>query len=211
MSERAWDDAAMAHHLVMNDASLTGVDGKSGTDVLAAHGPMDEDTFRAFYDRTSRAVWVYLARVTGDRELADDLLQDVFYRFYRANATHESEAHRRNSLFCFATNIARDANRRRFRFRVEPLPLDTEEEDPALRIDTRVAERFEASTDLERAMARLKPMQREMLWLAYALGSSHAEIAEIVGVKSGSVKILLLRARRKLADLMGRPNAKEKR
>jgi RNA polymerase sigma-70 factor (ECF subfamily) len=46
-------------------------------------------------------------------------------------------------------------------------------------------------------------MQREMLWLAYALGSSHAEIAEIVGVKSGSVKILLFRARRKLAGLLG--------
>ena len=43
----------------------------------------------------------------------------------------------------------------------------------------------------------------EMLWLAYALGSSHAEIAEIVGVKSGSVKILLFRARRKLAGLLG--------
>jgi RNA polymerase sigma-70 factor (ECF subfamily) len=54
-------------------------------------------------------------------------------------------------------------------------------------------------------MAQLKPIQREMLWLAYALGSTHAEIAEIVGVKSGSVKILLFRARRKLAALLGRP------
>lgn len=200
----------MAHHWVMNDASLSGVDSGSDANVKAAHGPMDEDTFRAFYDRTSRAVWVYLARVTGDRELADDLLQDVFYRFYRANATHESEAHRRNSLFCFATNIARDANRRRFRFRAEVMPLDLEDDDHALGVDTRVAEKFEVSTDLARAMARLKPMQREMLWLAYALGSSHVEIAEIIGVKSSSVKILLLRARRKLAGLMGRPHAKEK-
>jgi RNA polymerase sigma-70 factor (ECF subfamily) len=46
-------------------------------------------------------------------------------------------------------------------------------------------------------------MQREMLWLAYALGSSHTEIADIVGVKSGSVKILLFRARKKLAGLLG--------
>lgn len=191
----------MTHDLVMNDASLSGVESRSKVD--AAHGPMDEDAFRAFYERTSRAVWVYLARVTGDRQLADDLLQEVFYRFFRANATHASESHRRNSLFCFATNIARDANRRKLRFRHESVAIDAEEDAEVLRVDERVAERFQASADLARAMAHLKPMQREMLWLAYALGSSHAEIAEILGVRSGSVKILLLRARRKMAALLG--------
>lgn len=193
----------MTHDLLMNDAALV------SADTVTAYGPMDEDTFRAFYDRTSRAVWVYLARVTGDRQLADDLLQEVFYRFYRANATHADETHRRNSLFCFATNIARDAYRRKTRVG-ELVTLDLDDEDQALRIDSRVAERFEASTDLARAMAQLKPLQREMLWLAYALGSSHAEIAEMLGVKSGSVKVLLLRARRKLAGLLGRPSSKEK-
>ncbi|HEV7765542.1 MAG TPA: RNA polymerase sigma factor [Thermoanaerobaculia bacterium] len=192
----------MAHDLVMNDASLSVIDSESNTSVTA-YGPMDEDTFRAFYERTSRAVWVYLARVTGDKQLADDLLQDVFYRFFRANATHEDEAHRRNSLFCFATNIARDANRKRFRVRAEVVPIDPDDEDQALRVDERIAERFEASTDLAKAMGQLTPVQREMLWLAYALGSSHAEIAEMVGVRSGSVKILLLRARRKVASILG--------
>lgn len=196
----------MHRELAMNDASLSGVDRASQAAAGIAQVPMDEDTFRAFYDRTSRAVWVYLARVTGDRQLADDLLQDVFYRFFKAGATHHDEAHRRNSLFCYATNIARDANRRRFRHRPEPVPLDIDEDGihaAALRVDDRTAERFEASTDLARAMAQLKPMQREMLWLAYALGSSHAEIAEMLGLRSGSVKILLFRARRKLAALLG--------
>lgn len=196
----------MTHDLLMMDAAL------SGADVDTTHGPMDEDTFRAFYDRTSRAVWVYLARVTGDRQQADDLLQDVFYRFYRANATHANEAHRRNSLFCFATNIARDAHRRKMRHGgADTVTLDADADDAALRVDARVAERFEMSTDLARAMAQLKPMQREMLWLAYALGSSHAEIAEMLGLKSGSVKILLLRARRRLATLLGRPVTKEQK
>ncbi|HEU4887335.1 MAG TPA: RNA polymerase sigma factor [Thermoanaerobaculia bacterium] len=200
----------MTHELLMNDASFPGIDRHANADAVPAHGPMDEDTFRAFYDRTSRAVWVYLARMTGDRQQADDLLQEVFYRFYRANATHADEAHRRNSLFCFATNIARDAHRRRVRHGSELVPIDVDEEDAALRVDARVAERFEASTDLARAMTRLKPLQREMLWLAYALGASHAEIAEMLGLKSGSVKILLLRARRKLAGLLGRPVSKER-
>jgi RNA polymerase sigma-70 factor (ECF subfamily) len=195
----------MSRGLIMSDASLSGVDDAVKTDAGILR-PMDEDTFRAFYDRTSRAVWVYLARVTGDRQLADDLLQDVYYRFFRAGAAHEDEAHRRNSLFCYATNIARDANRRRFRFRPDPVALDVEEDGAhaeALRVDERTAERFEARTDLERAMARLKPLQREMLYLAYGIGSSHAEIAEMLGLKSGSVKILLFRARKKLATLLG--------
>src|SRR5579863_1104920 len=73
---------------------------------------MDEDAFRAFYDRTARGVWAYLARITGDRQIADDLLQETYYRFLRAGATHEGEAHRRNSLYRIATNLARDARRR---------------------------------------------------------------------------------------------------
>ncbi|HEX9457680.1 MAG TPA: RNA polymerase sigma factor [Thermoanaerobaculia bacterium] len=186
---------------VMNDALLAVAGARSKSEAGAM---MDEETFRAFYDRTSRAVWVYLARVTGDRHLADDLLQETYYRFYKAGAAHHDEGHRRNSLFCIATNIARDTHRRSARYPVEPLEVNEADEE-TVAIDTRIAERFEESTDLWRAMAQLKPVQREMLWLAYALGSTHAEIAEIVGVKSGSVKILLFRARRKLAVLLGRP------
>ena len=75
--------------------------------------PMTEDAFRAFYDRTSRSVWGYLLRLTGDSSMADDLLQEAYYRFLRAGGSFESEAHRRNSLFKIATNLARDAHRRK--------------------------------------------------------------------------------------------------
>jgi RNA polymerase sigma-70 factor, ECF subfamily len=184
---------------VMNDALLSVAGARANAEAARL---MDEESFRAFYERTSRAVWVYLARVTGDRELADDLLQETFYRFYKAGAVHQDESHRRNSLFCIATNIARDVNRKKTRHPVEQLELNEASEE-TVAIDARIAERFEGSTDLWRAMAQMKPMQREMLWLAYALGSSHAEIAKIVGVKSGSVKILLFRARKKLAGLLG--------
>jgi RNA polymerase sigma-70 factor (ECF subfamily) len=42
-----------------------------------------------------------------------------------------------------------------------------------------------------------------MLWLAYAEGASHQEIAGAVGVQTGSIKALLYRARRKLAKVLG--------
>lgn len=159
---------------------------------------MTEEAFRAFYDRTARSVWGYLARLTGDPSVADDLLQETFYRFLRADATHENEAHRRNTLFKIATNLARDAHRRRrvLPFFVPELPDVPSRED--------AAGQFERTTDVTRALKSLKPRERAMLWLAYAEGSSHQEIAGVLGVKPGSVKLLLFRARRRLAGLLGR-------
>jgi RNA polymerase sigma-70 factor, ECF subfamily len=163
---------------------------------------MTEDAFRAFYDRTARSVWGYLARLTGDPALADDLLQDTYYRFLRADAPHDSEVHRRNALFAIATNLARDAHRRR---RVRPFFV-AEPADVASGEDA--AGRFERKTDVTRALEAMKPRERALLWLAYAEGSSHQEIAGALGVKPGSVKALLFRARRRLAGLLGRRPAK---
>ncbi len=162
---------------------------------------MDEDTFRAFYDRTARQVWAYLARITGDRTLADDLLQESYYRFLRAERAFDNESHRRNYLFRIATNLAHDRHRRGRVAVTVPLP---EENAPGALSDGRdLAAETERRTDLARAMATLKPREREMLWLAYAQGSSHEEIAESLGLRKSSIKILLFRARRRLATALG--------
>src|SRR3989454_8733629 len=60
----------------------------------------------------------------------------------------------------------------------------------------------ERRSDLAGALEHLKPRERELLWLAYVEGSSHKEIAEIAGVRAASVRLLLFRARRKLAELL---------
>ena len=162
---------------------------------------MDEDTFRAFYDRTARPVWAYLARITGDRALADDLLQDTYYRFLRTDRAFETDSHRRNYLFRIATNLAHDRHRRGHG--AVNVPVPAEHEAGALVDGHDVAADAERRTDLARAMARLKPREREMLWLAYAHGSSHEEIAESLGLRKSSIKIMLFRARRRLAAALG--------
>jgi len=159
---------------------------------------MDEDAFRLFYERTARSVWAYLSRVSGDARLADDLLQETYYRFLRAPSVPTEEAHRRNYLFRIAANLVHDARRRP---RLDAVPIG-EHVDPA---DPRHADPADGAAmrvDLSRALARLKPRERDLLWLAYAQGSSHKEIAAALGLKTASIKLLLFRARRRLAAVL---------
>ena len=132
---------------------------------------------------------------TGDPRLADDLLQEAYYRFLRARVAHESDAHQRNYLFRIATNLVRDLRRR-------PRAEETSMADAADPRAGDVAAAAARRVDLSRAMTRLKPRERDLLWLAYAQGSSHDEIAAALGLKTSSIKMLLFRARRRLAALL---------
>ena len=153
---------------------------------------MDEDAFRAFYDRTSGALWGYLSRISGDRQVADDLLQESYYRLLKASTVFESENHRRNYLYRIATNLVRDSRR-------TARPVFDDDVEMADVAAPQSHADAESRTDVRRALGRLKPRERALLWLAYANGSSHAEIAGVLGLKTGSIKLLLFRARRKLA------------
>jgi RNA polymerase sigma-70 factor (ECF subfamily) len=161
---------------------------------------MTEEAFRAFYELTARPVWAYLARITGDARLADDLLQEAYYRFLRTRSDFESDDHRRNYLFRIATNLVRDHRRRRGhaerhlaeRAQTADVSAGVHESDRAVR-----------RLDLARAMERMKPRERSLLWLAYAQGCSHEEIAEVLGLRKASLKALLFRARKRLLRLLG--------
>ena len=160
---------------------------------------MDQDSFTSFYERTARPVWAYLWRRTGDRHLSDDLLQEAYYRFLRARVSHESETHRRNYLFRIAANLVHD------NYRSLPAHSELPEEGaPGYPVgESNMGQKSQQRTDLGRALAHLSSRHRDALWLAYAEGSSHQEIADTLGLKVGSVKLILFRARRKLVKLMG--------
>lgn len=188
----------MSHPLVILDTLMA---DRRAEEALAVMG---DDEFRAFYERTARPLWAYLSRISGAPHQADDFLQEAYYRFYRAAKRYESEAHRRSSLFQIATNLVRDAARRGKHY--EEVPLAVEEPPPAGAVPTSGSPSPETAaamrTDVARAIQQLEPAQRELLWLAYAQGSSHEEIAETLGLRAISVRTLLLRARRKLAGIL---------
>jgi RNA polymerase sigma-70 factor (ECF subfamily) len=158
---------------------------------------MDEERFKAFYDRTSRPLWAYLSRLTGDRTAADDLVQESFYRLLRVKMPEVNEAQLKSYLFRIATNLVRDEWRQR-----KTRPAFSSSDDVDIPVKAQHAEHHEHRSVLSRAMSRMKPRERELLLLAYVEGSSHREISEVSGLKENSIRPLLLRARRKLAGFL---------
>jgi RNA polymerase sigma-70 factor, ECF subfamily len=160
--------------------------------------PMDEARFEAFYRRTAGGLWSYLFRLTGDEAAADDLLQKAFFRFLRANPVLASEEHLRRWLFRTATNLAFDHFREAKRERAHA------ESSTASEAAASTEPREVLRADMMRTFAELKPRERALLWLAHVEEADHEDIGEALGVKSKSVKVLLFRARKRLAELLAK-------
>ncbi len=168
-----------------------GTRGASRTDEL----PMDSDAFAGFYQRSAPALRAYLTRVSGNHALADDLLQESYLRFLCATCPEGGEVNYRRYLYRIATNLLRDHWRR----------------PRAVCIDD-VSEQFLAAGDglshiesqvaLDPALLQMRPRERQLLWLAHAEGYSHREIAEITGLNAAGIRMLLFRARHKIARLL---------
>jgi RNA polymerase sigma-70 factor, ECF subfamily len=162
---------------------------------------MDEAAFGAFYAETARPLLGYMLRVSGERAIAEDLMQESYCRFLSAELPPMDRSESRRYLFRIATNLLHD----RWRTHKEsPLP-ENEIEIPS------VASAHDSKIELRRAFQQLKPRERELLWLAYVEGSNHNEIAECTGLRAASIRTLLFRARRRLLDLLGgRPSAEHR-
>lgn len=167
-------------------------------DARAAKGggpkPLDEARFEAFYRRTASSLWSYLFRMTGDSAAADDLLQKAFFNLLRSNPLFVSDDHARRWIFRTATNLALDHFRETKRERVRDAASIQPEE--------MATESRELRHDMMRTFAELKPRERALLWLAHVEEAAHDDISAALGVKSGSVRVLLFRARKRLAELL---------
>ena len=166
-----------------------------GLDLAPASTSMDSEGFAAFYERSARPLWAYLARVSGNPALADDLLQESFVRFLCADHPNDGEISSRRYLFRIATNLLRDHWRRPHAASLEDIPEELfRARDHSGACDSKAM--------LGPALKMMRPRERQLLWLAYAEGYSHREIAEITGLATASIKLLLFRARRKVARLL---------
>ena len=151
---------------------------------------VSREAFRIFYERTSRPLWAYLLRVSGRRDVADDLLQESYCRFLAADLPEMDVAESRSYLYKIATNLLHDRWRRREIHETVLANTESREDDP------------ETRTDVRRALEQLKPRERQLLGLAHVEGFDHKEIARLMDLKLASIRVLLFRARRELASIL---------
>ena len=158
---------------------------------------MDESAFRALYEQTSTPLLRFLVCITRSPDLAEDILQETYCRLLTARLPAMDERQMRNYLFRVAGNLVRD----RWRRSKDELPPENAVEIPA------PASHLDGKLVVRQAFDRLKPRERQLLWLAYVEGSSHQEIAKSTGLRARSIRLLLFRARRKMASLIAKSTA----
>ena len=154
---------------------------------------MGDTAFRAFYERTAPGLHAYLARSL-DQASAEDLLQESFIRYLRFAPAALESTQRKAYLYRIAGRLIIDHARRLERERRRNWKdfFSVRAARPSV----------ELRSDVAKIFGRLKPRRRALLWLAYVEGFDHGEIAKALGISEGSVRVLLFRARRKMATLL---------
>ncbi len=142
-------------------------------------------------DRQYRGVFRYLAGVTGSRDLAEDLTQEVFLRVARAARNGDTIEHERGWVFSVARSVVA-AERRQQRREV----VVSESGEPA------VAATADLAAHLSHAMQTLEEADREVLLLREMGGLSYREIAAECGCTVESVRSRLHRTRSTLRRLL---------
>ena len=158
------------------------------------------------YDRYASTVLGISLKVIGDQALAEDVLQETFWRVWQSAGTYQSQRGPFTGwLFRIARNLSIDAYRRR---NVRPQTISgAEGSDPILEEtpdpDTNVADQAQSilkNRQIRKALAALPTVQRQVIEMAYFYGMTRQEIAEATGEALGTIHT---RARLALQKLRG--------
>jgi RNA polymerase sigma-70 factor (ECF subfamily) len=188
-------DAGDAPDLVsLSDADLIG---------RAAEG--DARALEVLYDRYSRVVFSFGLRIVGDPQLAEELLQEVFFRAWQQGGSFRSNKGSFITwLLSITHNMAIDEVRKRRR---RPQKADSEDPETVLAAvpdsgpDVEDEVWLGALRDtIEGAMASLPPAQRQAIEMAYFRGLTQREIAEQLGEPLGTIKTRMRLGMQKLRD-----------
>jgi RNA polymerase sigma-70 factor (ECF subfamily) len=158
------------------------------------HG--DGDACRALLNDIGPAVMQFLRNRVANRDEVEDVYQDVFLAVYRARHTYEPGRPLEPWLFAIARNVAVDHARRHWaRARWEDLTPDPP--------DRTASDSLAPAPDLDGALAKLPPAQREAFSLLKLEGMSLESAAEHAGVSVAALKVRAHRAYKALRRIIG--------
>ena len=169
----------------------------------------DRDAYAELVRRHQDRIYRVAYRVTGDREAAFDVAQDVFVKAYQSLARWRPTGSFPSWLLRMASNAAIDHVRKRTRHRPDRL-ADEVRRRPRARhwlgdgdeVTAREVRRREIDERVGEALEALSPTQRQVFVLRHYEGMQMAEIATVLESSEGSVKVHLFRALRKLRPLL---------
>jgi RNA polymerase sigma-70 factor (ECF subfamily) len=164
---------------------------RSDEDLMAAVASGDEAALAALIDRYAASVHAYLFRHSGNREDADDLLQETWVRVARSAKRFDTARRFRSWIYGIATHLARDLFRRRM---TKERVLRTLAMNPPATPAVDSADRGE----LRGRIAELPENMRAVLLLRYYEGMTEAEMADALEIPRGTVKSRLHAALREL-------------
>lgn len=155
----------------------------------------DVDAFATVLDHCEQRVFHFVLRMLHNAHDAEDVTQDTFVKAWRHLASFRPENRFTTWLFTIARRTA--LNHLRARRPTEEL---TEQAEPVAESPRETATNREHAESIWQVARRLKPDQYEALWLCYGEGFSVNEIARIMNTNSIRVRVLLHRARKRMAE-----------
>lgn len=159
----------------------------------------DDQAFVSLYQRHKEAVYRYCLRMLDDGDAAEDVVQAIFVRMYQRRERLKQPSSFRSWMFAVARNECFSHFRFAGRFDAMTADVagDTTGPDPLS-----VVEQQQDSELLAAALAKLKPIYREVVVLRDYEGFSYQDIAEVITEPESIVKSRLFTARRKLFELL---------
>ncbi|HZT96418.1 MAG TPA: sigma-70 family RNA polymerase sigma factor [Chloroflexota bacterium] len=158
------------------------------SDLMTAMRQRQEGALEALYDRYAKLTYSLAYRMLGEREAAEDAMQEIFLRAWRSAASYDPQ---RSSERTWLMSIARNSCIDRLRTSSARPRVDAAavvEESPGDHDVWGEVSRTLTAERVRGAMGELSAEQRETIRLAYYGGLSQSEIAERMGVPLGTVK-----------------------
>ncbi len=163
----------------------------------------EESALQIIYDRYHRLVFTIALRIVGDRELAEEVVQDVFQAVWQSASSFQPNGNVSAWLIGITRHRAIDATRsRRFRSRAREDLLDDERLNGAAGAAQNDTDMLMLRAVMHTALAELPTAQRQAIELGYYGGLTHTEIAARLGEPVGTIKSRMRMGLMKLRDLL---------